>query len=373
MCDTSELLGAKLIPCIIESFLDYISSDSGLDVPSGNEIMEGIVGIGPPEKNGQVVFFQKPDGVIWESIYEATWVSGGGQEMLALGLAALLLGTMFSGLATIVSGEAKPFRTDMPGGRLTGFIAILFSYPIGVTLIGSTFFLAQAIAPTPENFVTVWEPVENFFNNPITGTIDNLTYATTFWAFITALKFLFVMGGLVLSILLYTLPVSFGIAYAGFPVLASYARSAIRSIVPLALLPIPISMTTRGITLFDKVIENSSSITKFWFETGDGEMTILLAWGVITVYLTWKMLAQGAPRLTNAIGGTAKVAVKGAISLAGAGVVAASGGSGFAIAHAYRGNYARSAIYTTNADFDYKPRDPDTKRRPDENQTRVTE
>jgi len=393
MCDTNELLSGDLFECMAKSIVNYFTGDNGMDF-GFTDIIDFIYGLKPPQAtDGTLVLIQEPNNYLWETIYNATWISGDGMEMLALGLFMLFFGTMLSGLAGTITGNSELFTPDMPGGRITGFIAVLFSYPIGVTLVAMAYLLTVGIAPSASVFQD-WKPVTTFLDNPL-AVPQNVLYILLLFFYFRVLQILYLMQWILLAGGLFILPVLFGTAYSGLPVFSRWARKLLRALVPLALVPVPVGITTRGLQLWHEFSSEAESNLLVSMAAESLDILLVIAWGLMTVYLTWKVLAQAAPTLTDAIGGAAKWGVKKstgllrtgvrtAVGVASAGVVWQAGGSGYAISHAYRGNYAQSAIYTTNADVDWKYKgngpqsaqgsgEPDTTRSPDENRRQMAE
>lgn len=334
--------------CIGKGFVNF-ATDSESTNEKMREIRREFYGLQRPD--GEFFMLSEPErGTVFHEIWKATWVGSQDSYMLVAGIVVLLLGYYLSCniafLQMFRSAQSARVQQKQSKSQLRlGLFLVCLSYPIGVSSIGIANGFATWLMPTSEEW-------GHLVTHLFVGAMETfVASAFTFWAviplFLYALglvvfRLLFLAQDIMLQIYLYGMPLGFGLMYSGIPIVDEIAKKIMRRFVSLVLMPIPTVIIAKVYAILF-VGSAGGAIA------GSTLMILPTIFVWISIIVSWKLFTKAAP--------IASKAITAGVGLAAAGATIGVGGSGIAAAHAFRGNFVRAGIYTTQPDFDHAPAD----------------
>lgn len=299
----------------------------------------------PPTTSNGLLLWSRPQESQWVNIWEATWVGSGKGFMVGIALAALLVGYKLQ-----QSGQIFGFTAPGRGGQTEpsfklGLMGIVLAYPIATLALAFTNGVAELLFPTDQFPAlmtglferTVIDAIN--FTNP-TESFMSLAAVTVSALGLLAWRVMLWAREFLVFIYIWLFPLIMAGRYMGMPVLSPFCSNLLENYAKILLLPLVPAVLAQVYILI-------------WGVEPPSTLLAPMAFTLILVWMSWKLLASGAPFTTSI--------AKGAAGAGLAAAVLATGGSGFAAANMLRGRYLSGAIYATNPDFDYAPTEEDTK------------
>jgi hypothetical protein len=263
------------------------------------QMEDAFFGTPLPDGSGTGLVFQPPapSNEPWRSIYDATV---GGETML-FGLLVLFLTVQGRHFARIFDiGSAYESRRVTRSAWL-GAVLIIAWYWLGVLVLyfvdGLTVGLLPDVSAVASALISLL-PVS--LANPLLTVI----MAGLGGISVIALQAVFFIRRVLLFVYLYGMPIGFGLAFGGIPVLSRIAARLCKQFLPLAVLPIPAAVLFRGYDLLfagDTLVINP--VTAFL------NYLVVVSLPLLALYVTWKAFRYASPLTTRLLERGAGVAV----------------------------------------------------------------